>query len=121
MLALFGLSGMGVNASASIYTKKGSDRLNSIVNAFHNHDSARIIGAKYLQHWPSEQDIDLLVSEVPSPPAGAEQLTDTGEVDYWQVITNNRVNDFENGRIAAIDGWLLSRTEARLCAIVALL
>lgn len=111
-----------VAARANLRPDRGV--VDQIERAFGDRASARVIGAKYLARWPEEEDLDLLVSKVLAPSSARDAETcSAGErdEDVWRTITRNRVSDFENGRIAAIDGWQLSRTEARLCAIVTLL
>jgi hypothetical protein len=61
--------------------------------------SARVIGAAYIRSHPAD---DFDISELPPDrPAIAARVRD----------------DFANGRIVTVDGWMLSITEARLCAL----
>ena len=37
-----------------------------------------------------------------------------------RIVERRVADDFEAGRVVVVDGWVLSRTEAALCAAVAL-
>ncbi len=60
----------------------------------------RAIGARYREMHPAEDDARVLVDAI-----GARRVRE----------------DFERGRTVVIDGWLLSTTEARQCALFSLL
>jgi hypothetical protein len=76
------------------------------------------LGRQYLDAHPEEADIGILVallcdSEVgPCPPDDPTTLR--------RSIAERCASDFRTDRIAHIDGWILARTEARACALVAL-
>lgn len=74
------------------------------------------IGDGYLQCTPHEADPDtlasLLTSDRTSFPDQPEALR--------RYIRDKIRRDFANGHVTEIDGWILSNTESRLCAIVAL-
>jgi hypothetical protein len=79
--------------------------------------AARTVGRAYLDLVPDESDPDLLVERIfpslrdaESPPAADALLR--------RVVQDVR-RDFEEDRLVRIDGWFLSRTEARLSALVA--
>jgi hypothetical protein len=85
-------------------------------------DSAVWLGRLYLDEKPREADVALLVRLIdaargpalpPVTPAADEAL----RADLGERIRN----DFIYGNTVAVDGWLLSLTEARLCALVSLL
>jgi hypothetical protein len=85
-------------------------------------DSASWLGRLYLEEKPREADAALLVTLIgaargpalpPASPAADEAL----RADLDERIRN----DFIYGNMVAVDGWLLSLTEARLCALVSLL
>jgi hypothetical protein len=85
-------------------------------------DSACWLGRLYLEEKPREADAALLVTLIgaargpalpPASPAADEAL----RADLDERIRN----DFIYGNMVAVDGWLLSLTEARLCALVSLL
>ena len=63
------------------------------------------IGNKYRLQIPSEKSERSLV-----------KLLDVPGSDLEQIITK----DFESGNTVIIDGWILSKTEARQCALFSL-
>lgn len=83
--------------------------------------SARAIGSAYLEVVPDEAASGVLRQLVRNAVllsgTEASRLSDAALAQLFQ----QRVTmDFESGRIASVDGWVLSRTEARLCALMAL-
>jgi hypothetical protein len=79
--------------------------------------ASQSVGRAYLDLVPDERDPDLLVDlifpslrDAESPPAADALLR--------RVVQDVR-RDFEEDRLVRIDGWFLSRTEARLSALVA--
>jgi hypothetical protein len=65
--------------------------------------AVRAIGAHYRTMHPSEDDARVLVDAIPFDVAGLVR------------------EDFARGRTVVVDGWLLSTTEARQCALFSLL
>jgi hypothetical protein len=78
--------------------------------------SAARLGRLYLEGAPQEADAARLVALINAAPAP----TDTDEALRAKLDARIR-DDFINNDLVAVDGWLLSRTEARLCALVSLL
>jgi len=75
----------------------------------------RDVGRRYLASFPKERNRAFLQGAVTgeSRPQDAMQLR--------ALLAQRREHDFRTGDIAIVDGWILSRTEARACALVALL
>jgi hypothetical protein len=74
-------------------------------------------GRAYLQQYPDEKTknklLDLLLNKETVPgPAGRQAIH-----AYFDKKT---VEDFNNNRTVMINGWILSRTEARQCALYTL-
>jgi len=76
--------------------------------------SARIIGAAYLATHPDEADPALLRRAIAADLAPAAQR-DQAELD--RALAHRVRADFLEQRTVKVDGWVLSRTEARLCAL----
>lgn len=79
--------------------------------------SSRIIGALYLSTHPQERNRSLLTSylwpqQCPSWIPSKKRLKEH--------LDRQNKKDFEEGRVVSIQGWLLGLTEARLCALTAL-
>jgi hypothetical protein len=68
--------------------------------------SARAIGAAYLQSCPA--NAATLAAALPAAMSVA---------DLRLAIAERVRDDFANSRIAMVDGWMLSVTEARVCAL----
>jgi hypothetical protein len=81
-------------------------------------DSATAVGAVYRRAVPAEADpptlTRLLLSSLSLDEARLARRSDA----WLRALVAARIrNDFTAGHTATIDGWILSRTEARLCAL----
>jgi len=83
--------------------------------------SAKAIGSEYLRKYPLEADAQILIGEIASHPAAndIEPLIAT-ERTLYALIDRMMRDDFQAERIVNLQGWILSRTEARLCALATL-
>jgi hypothetical protein len=89
-------------------------------------ESARLIGAAYLAAKPQEADVMTLIKFLcPDLP----DLNESGLNGRLQILPRawlrrrlavQRSDDFSEGRIVRLKGWIVANTEARLCALVAL-
>jgi hypothetical protein len=86
----------------------------------HQRQSALVIGRHYLDQCPAEADCDALV-DVLLGEAGSEQHREPPEAgDLLAFFRERFAEDFGRGNTVTIGGWVLSRTEARLCALAVL-
>lgn len=74
---------------------------------------AAIIGRAYLTSSPDDGDLATLVRQL------LAMADNTG--DLQTAIGNRLRKDFDEHQTVRVRGWVLSRTEARLCALSALL
>lgn len=119
---LAGIVGTGLaNPSNSMAMLISSERTKGLAEQLSelivNKESARIIGIEYLRKHPGESDPAFLVKEIC---AGSKDGNALGAVDIGKrrtFLQFQRQQDFECGRIVRIHGWMLSVTEARLCAL----
>jgi hypothetical protein len=81
-----------------------------------NEDGVAEIGRAYLRLEPTENEIQLLSDRIFSEIRW--DLLQSGGVR--EVIARRVREDFRQGRVVRLQGWVVSRTEARLCALVAL-
>ena len=92
-----------------------------LVSLFKDQESAKIMGIEYLKVVPEENNkqklLSLLSSTLESFP-GFNTEVNRSQLREWLGIC--RQEDFKQGRIINIQNWLLSVTELRLCALVAL-
>ena len=91
----------------------GQELLTALDRLFTHPESAAVIGNAYL---------DLFVDER-SPGALIDAIRDSGISDAEafdrQLLLSRIRMDFEVGNVVSLHGWILSRTEARLCAVFA--
>jgi hypothetical protein len=74
------------------------------------------IGQSYLRCTPREADPKMLNAVLFAGHGSVPQ----DEEALRAFVTRRIREDFTHGRIAEVQGWLLSQTEARLCALVAI-
>ncbi len=87
---------------------------------FRNAASARSIGAAYLQLVPNEAEPGLLVKLLcPTKEAQCDLMLE-GPDALRSRFSRQRREDFANGQTVLVRGWVLSETEARLCALTCL-
>ena len=89
----------------------------SLTNIFKDRSSARIIGALYLKIVPDEADIQQLLGCLCSDHPELEALAENSHAALSNRIRALQNEDFDRERVINLDGWILSRTEARLCAL----
>jgi len=92
------------------------DATERLVGLLHDGESARAVGRAYLLQEPAEADVTHLMALL--DPVG---VAARGEAELLrQTIAARHRNDFGCGRTVILDGWILSRTEVRLCALAAI-
>ena len=79
-------------------------------------DRARILGARYRQMVPSENDADALRAAIEL--GGRSSPRRFGVLP--PSVTDQVRRDFAEGRTVVVQGWVLSVTEARQCALFSL-
>ena len=79
-------------------------------------DSAAAVGRAYLDSVPGEADARVLVSRLSASLGGRA----VGGDDLRRLLAQRIDRDFAEERVATVQGWVLSVTEARLCALCAL-
>jgi hypothetical protein len=93
----------------------------SLANFFTDRQSAAIIGLEYLRSIPEEANIHLLINLICSfRPERRPELANINIEEYRELLVLQQRDDFEHNRMVKIHGWILSETEARLCALAAL-
>ncbi|MBI4341157.1 MAG: hypothetical protein HY598_02620 [Candidatus Omnitrophica bacterium] len=81
--------------------------------------SAAVVGHAYLDCVPAEADRHRLV-ELMSPRRQRRALAAAPTARLQEWFHQRRRRDFEMEHTVLVQGWMLSVTEARLCALVAL-
>ena len=77
-------------------------------------ESTRLIGERYLRLFPDENEERVLIRGI----LGTEEIDNSSALKAW--LGKRRSEDFERGDTVIVDGWILSRSEARLYALFAL-
>jgi hypothetical protein len=84
-------------------------------------DSARAIGREYLRSLPRAASASVLVNAIAlGLPGGHSTLGAVGDAELRALLAERSRADFGEDRTVRLRGWLLSETEARLCALAAL-
>lgn len=91
-----------------------------LVSIFSHAESARAVGERYLALHPEEGDSAKLADTIYGASPLSRNWKPSGAVAHKHLKEKIK-KDFEQGRTVCLDGWILSRTEGRLCALVALL
>ena len=84
-----------------------------LAGLFRHPDSARAVGAAYLRQNPDEADAERLAALL-GPDLGESE----GPALASRLAARQRA-DFTTGRTVVVEGWVLSLTEARICALLA--
>ena len=77
--------------------------------------SAAIIGKRYLMLTPEEDDRQILLRRLLAE-ISISEFHESDTAGLCSEIKSRISRDFSSGRTVLIDGWVISRTEARLCA-----
>jgi hypothetical protein len=108
-----------VHAVRSVRVALGGASLDGrIVGLFRHRESAQRLGRAYLAVRPEEADAALLLRELGY--LTEERPGATGPDDLCRALVDACAADFAEGRVVRVGGWILARTEARACALVAL-
>jgi hypothetical protein len=92
------------------------------ITGFYSHkEDAAIIGVEYLNSALEEVDMHKIINLILSDSDKYRQLADANSDEAHALIVGWQREDFEHGRIVNVSGWLLSETEARVCALTALI
>ena len=83
-----------------------------------NTESARTVGNAYLRANPNDADRALLEGNLSDSSARNGRCVDQRRLR--SAIISRVRSDYEFGQVVRVDGWILSQTEARLCALVTL-
>jgi hypothetical protein len=79
-------------------------------------ERVRSLGARYREMTPAERDAAALEDAIRRSLPFSARLSGGGESPLARLVHD----DFEAGRTVVVDGWILSATEARQCALFSL-
>jgi len=93
----------------------------SLSGFFADPESARAVGREYLELSADEPDAAAVLERLAGPHLRKWETLAVSHPDRLaQVLRLQHRSDFAHERVVAIRGWVLSETEARLCALAAL-
>ena len=79
------------------------------------------VGREWLAQAPGETDAEQLVEALAGERRAAWRALANGDADALRrAVRERHVEDFAAGRVTSVRGWVLSQTEARLCALAEL-
>lgn len=85
------------------------------------HSAARV-GRYYLRMIPEEENINALLALVQKELSDTKNLMQDRDLeDIHGAISKCIANDFARERVCCVKGWILSRTEARIAGLAAML
>jgi len=87
---------------------------------FGHPDSARRVGMEYLRERPQDADIRVLIRHLVPDPRRLQALRECDRAALGRFLAESTRRDFQRGKTMSVDGWILSETELRVCALSAL-
>jgi hypothetical protein len=123
---LLGAAGLGLSlAWRSLgswpFFRTSPSRGERLAGLLNHEESARIVGREYLRLVPAEASQGVLTSRVVERlPGGFRTMDAVSDDRLHELLLRSTLEDFEEERIVELRGWVLSRTEARLCGLAAL-
>jgi len=119
-LVWLGLLGLGpLRASTAVAHRTPPDsRTTRLTELVPHTESAVVVGREYLRMAPAEREPERLAALISSC-CGERVFDSDGEALRRSLVRRTR-QDFAEGQVVRIHGWMLSVTEARLCGLVAL-
>lgn len=120
-LSSLGASALSLLTFGAVAWGGGQDsgELAAVLGALMYHpDTARVLGQLYRRQHPEEDNPALLIrlalSALAPLGAGAQRPAAADLAGRLEALVRD---DFARGLTVQLDGWILSRTEARLCAL----
>jgi len=107
---------------ARVLPDAGYDAKKKMLSVFNHAESMKFIGRKYIEQMPVEHDEEILMEAILSGGSGTQfqhsMLSNQKEIKRF--IRSRVKQDFISGQTVNIQGWVLAKTEARLCALALL-
>ncbi len=111
----------GLPASAATLGSNGG-RVAALVAALRYPASAAAVGTAYLKAFPMDADAELLLNAISADETICRRLDPhCSDPEGLALAIAEAVRaDFIHRRTVKLDGWVVAQTEARLCALAAL-
>jgi hypothetical protein len=108
--------------AADTLSRPGANVSVHLADLLASRTSAAVVGLAYLDVCPAERHPDFLLDLIAADlDIGGVPLQSLGPERIRALVGAQVQRDFALARTVEIDGWVLSRTEARLCALCALI
>jgi hypothetical protein len=78
------------------------------------------VGKAYMEQVPGENSPERLIDQLMISPNGDAIQTTADSLSLQKMMSEKVQADFDNGETVVVRGWVLSRTEARQCALFSL-
>jgi hypothetical protein len=94
---------------------------NKLISGFNYKNSAAKIGYEYLKNTPHEADIGILLNYICGTGINQKSRFKETSIDDMKMVLRKKCrDDFTREQVVSVRGWVLSNTEARLCALAVL-
>jgi hypothetical protein len=108
--------------ASDTFSSPGANVSAQLADLLSSRTSAAAVGLAYLDVFPAERHPDRLGDLIAADlDIGGIPLQSLGPERIRALVGARVQRDFALARTVEIDGWVLSRTEARLCALSALI
>lgn len=108
---------LAIGSSEPTRRGPGDAACRALIDLFSDPRDARSIGSRYLAAYPAENTQDALLSGLDQGLVSAATRKDPA---LRQRVADCQRDDFARGDTVLVNNWVLSCTEARICAIAAL-
>jgi flagellar basal body-associated protein FliL len=116
--ASVGISFLHCNSADKVYLKKIAIPLP--LSQFIDETEIKSIGKMYADKHPDEYSIEHLEQQLQANKQGKKISTSANINEIYDAIRENMTNDFDSGNYVVMNGWVISITEARQCALYSL-
>lgn len=113
---LAGRPGMALSAGSGAASADVASHIRRLLEEIFGDGAApRALGEAYLESHPHERSAGVLIREI----LGGQAPTDAPALA--RLVAARRTREFGTSQTIVLDGWVLTRSEARLCALTVLL
>lgn len=92
-----------------------------IKSLFRTRESAEALGRRYLELYPEDAHTGKILSDFEKDHGWTSlEMASAGRREFERLVRDAIADDFRMRRTVSLESWVLSRTEARLCALTAL-
>ena len=106
----------GGSLAACRFVPRKRPKFFALLDTVPDSDTARRIGKVMVASGHAPGDFDRVAALVSERPLIATALQTTCPTTRRHLVQDQCATDFAEGRMVSVEGWVLSETEARLCA-----